>query len=214
MSSTTSSEEEEEEDSLSEDEDPIDVPHTPAPQESRGLYGFALFIIFNLLIVTYFIWLLLPNTSLEDLSYSPPQRYWGLAVPIVATTGLFLFAFCIYPALHGLHETDLGSPSSITDPHAVRIRPEDMKGIPVPLRIQRTLPRDIITRKVATLVKSKTWSVQSISPILPPRKSHSEVLLCTPVAPVGDMDMDLVCRNLYIYGGKRRGAPPRRRRHK
>jgi len=94
--------------------------HTPNPQVSRGIYGFVMYLFFVSFIIVYMLWLLIPVEMTHSWTYEPPQKYWAIAVPIFFCTGLFLFAFCIYPAMCSRHDGALDEPSAVRDKFAVR----------------------------------------------------------------------------------------------
>lgn len=189
--------------------------HTPAPQEARGIYGFALFILMNLCTISYFIWMFLPTKIIQELPYEPPQQYWGLAVPVFLCTCLFLFAFCIYPAVHGLHDGKLDHSSAFTDCHSlprnyfeeqraaarakaqlgmqqrnVRLGRNDQLSLCVSLKDE--------DQRIVTGFENKrhTWAAKNISKqnIRPGFGAD----FCKPVSPVSDMDLDDVCKLLYL----------------
>lgn len=143
--------------------------HTPAPQESRGIYGFVLFVLMNCCTFCYFVWMGLPTDVLESLPYEPPQQYWGLAVPIFLCTLLFLFAFCIYPALHGLQDGEMDDVNSFRDEHS--------------------LPHDYFQ-------KQREKSRKKIKQI--PQQRASASCNLKPVPPVSDLELDDVCQLLYL----------------
>lgn len=190
--------------------------HTPGPQQARGIYGFALFIMMNLCTFFYFIWMLLPTHIIEQLPYEPPQQYWGLAVPIFLCTCLFLFAFCIYPAMHGLQDGKLDHSSAITDCHSLprnyfeeqrataRAKAQlamQQRNVQLGLNDQLSLSMSLKTEhlKLDTGFENKrhTWATKPIS------KQHVRPAgfsadFCKPVSPVFDMDLEDVCKLLYF----------------
>lgn len=103
------------------------IENSPSPQEPRGIYGFVMFTFFCLCNFFYFLWILIPQSWTESWPYEPPQKYWAVAVPILFCTTLFLFAFCIYPAMHSRHDCELNDLSSITDHYAISAKKKAKK---------------------------------------------------------------------------------------
>jgi len=90
--------------------------HTPAPTPSRAVYGFVMFLSFNIFFVVYLIWALVPESYFEQIGIDfLPQRHWAVSVPIYILTVLFVFAFCIYPSLGLLMTPHLNDIRTITD---------------------------------------------------------------------------------------------------
>ncbi|KAJ8931319.1 hypothetical protein NQ314_015781 [Rhamnusium bicolor] len=74
--------------------------HTPAPTPSRAVYGFVLYLSFQIFFIIYLIWALVPEEYFELIGITfLPQRYWAIAVPIYFLIVLTIFAFIIYPSL-------------------------------------------------------------------------------------------------------------------
>lgn len=181
--------------------------HTPSPQEARGIYGFVFFLFLKSFLASYFVWMLLPFSWIEKFPYAPPQQYWGLAVPVFFCTGLFMFAFCIYPALHGLHDGSFDSPSAISDPdshaegHFDQVRSKKGKIVTPGVRRRYSEGRSLkaITPSAEIYEKSKTLSARErkfkemqIRPIRSFPESDTR-----PIPPACDLDLDYVCKKLY-----------------
>lgn len=180
--------------------------HTPTPQEARGIYGFVFFLLLKISIIFYFIWMLLPLSVIQSLPYAPPQQYWGLAVPVFVCTGLFVFAFGIYPALHGLNDCNFDDVSSITDPDS---HSEDYfetvkcKTIAMSTAQQvrrRKSPRKAFKVNTEIHEKSKTLSEKAkkframqIRPMKSFPESDSK-----PIPPACDLELDTVCKRIYM----------------
>lgn len=74
--------------------------HTPAPTPSRAVYGFVMYLSFEIFFIIYLIWAIVPDEYFELVGITfLPQRYWAIAVPIYFLIVLTIFAFIIYPAL-------------------------------------------------------------------------------------------------------------------
>lgn len=74
--------------------------HTPAPTPSRGVYGFVMFLSFQLFFILYLIWALIPERYFFQIGITfLPERHWAITVPIYFLTVLTIFAFIIYPSL-------------------------------------------------------------------------------------------------------------------
>lgn len=74
--------------------------HTPAPTPSRGVYGFVMYLSFQLFFVLYLIWGLTPQKYFIHIGVMfLPERHWAVTIPIYLLTVLTVFAFIIYPSL-------------------------------------------------------------------------------------------------------------------
>jgi hypothetical protein len=158
---------------------PEEQQHTPSPQESRGIYGFALFLMMNCCTLAYFGWtvglpLLVVGTSTSTstwLPYEPPQPYWGLAVPVFLCTALATFAFALYPALHSSHDPkDLHDLATVTDQHSVSQQSQNLSNF---------------VQHFDNKKKKKN-------------QSKEEICRHQPIAPAFDMELDEVCKMLYL----------------
>lgn len=77
------------------------VSPAPSPQRARAVYGFAIYVFFVALFITYCFWVYLPTKFLEDtlgLHYLP-DKYFALSIPIIILSGTWIFAFLIYPSI-------------------------------------------------------------------------------------------------------------------
>lgn len=64
------------------------VEHTPAPSPSRAVYGFAMFLCFNVFFLLYLVWAIVPEKYFEMIGIDfLPQRYWAVSIPIYILTG-------------------------------------------------------------------------------------------------------------------------------
>lgn len=184
--------------------------HTPSPQEARGIYGFVLFLFMKIFLVFYFIWMFLPLTVIQSLPYAPPQQYWGLAVPVFLCTGLFVFAFAIYPSLHGLHDCNFDSPSAITDSDSHsedyfdQVRARRKNDISNVMGRKRKYSQGLSLKTVSNSAefyeKSKTLSAKEkkfremqIRPIRSFPASDTR-----PIPPASDLELDFVCKKIYM----------------
>lgn len=65
---------------------------TPNPHPGRGVYGFALYLFFWILLIIYFIWAFLPNCLLKALHLTYlPSKYWAVSLPL------------LFPIILGVH---------------------------------------------------------------------------------------------------------------
>ncbi|XP_043461136.1 phosphatidylinositol N-acetylglucosaminyltransferase subunit P [Leptopilina heterotoma] len=106
--------------------------HTPAPYAPRSVYGYALYISSNLLILLYLIWAFVPEEFLNDylgLTYWP-SKYWAVAIPVWAIFAILLFGFVIYPAINMLLTPDIDDIRTITDKYSVLECKTTTGGIP------------------------------------------------------------------------------------
>lgn len=72
---------------------------SPAPSPQRAVYGFAIYVFFVSLFITYCLWVYLPTQFLEHtlgLQYLP-DKYFALSIPAIILSGTWIFAFLIYP---------------------------------------------------------------------------------------------------------------------
>ncbi|CAJ0585828.1 unnamed protein product, partial [Mesorhabditis spiculigera] len=72
---------------------PSEEIHTPNPHPARGIYGFVLYIVGWLGLVSYLVWAIVPTPILESFGITyVPAKAWAIAVP------LFVFLLTIiYP---------------------------------------------------------------------------------------------------------------------
>lgn len=74
--------------------------HSPAPEPSRGVYGFALFLFFKIFFILYIMYAVIPEAWFRSIGITYlPKRYWAITFPIFLLTVLAVFAFIIYPSL-------------------------------------------------------------------------------------------------------------------
>jgi len=167
----------------------VELEHSPNPQVSRGVYGFVILLAMVLFIAVYFLWILLPESVTSTWTYEPPQKYWAFAVPIFFCTSLFLFTFCIYPAMHSLHDGKLNELSAVEDSFTVR---STRAGIQIPVfddEMEEVVPRRSSRkrgRKTESTIKFKLYDDENTT-LYPPRE----------IPPAADLDLDQVCKLLY-----------------
>ncbi|XP_018570276.1 phosphatidylinositol N-acetylglucosaminyltransferase subunit P [Anoplophora glabripennis] len=90
--------------------------HTPAPTPTRAVYGFVMYLSFEIFFIIYVIWAIVPEEYLELIGITfLPQRYWAVAVPIYFLIVLTIFAFVIYPALGWSMTPDVDDLRTIKD---------------------------------------------------------------------------------------------------
>lgn len=90
--------------------------HTPAPTPIRAVYGFVMYLSFQIFFIIYLIWALVPEEYFTWIGITfLPQRYWAITVPIYSLTVLTLFAFIIYPSLGLCMTPDLDDWRTIRD---------------------------------------------------------------------------------------------------
>lgn len=90
--------------------------HTPAPTPSRAVYGFVMYLSFQIFFIIYLIWALVPEEYFTWIGITfLPQRYWAITVPVYFLTVLTAFAFIIYPALGLCMTPDLDDQRTIRD---------------------------------------------------------------------------------------------------
>jgi hypothetical protein len=167
----------------------MEVEHSPNPQVSRGVYGFVLYLFFVSFIAIYFLWIIIPTSVTKTWTYEPPQKYWAVAVPVFFCTVLFLFAFCIYPAMNSLHDGRMEEMSSIQDKNS--IPSSILNEIPVydePLDEGRGRRRSlrISGNQVETFADLKLYG------------NNVEVHPQREIPPASDLDINEVCRLLYL----------------
>lgn len=96
--------------------------HTPAPIPTRGVYGFAIFLLFKTLFIIYVIWAYLPLSFLEDvlgLTYLP-NKYFAVFLPILVLVAMTLFAFLIYPSLGISMTLNIDDTRTIKDKYSIK----------------------------------------------------------------------------------------------
>jgi len=162
------------------------IPHSPAPQQSRGIYGFVFFITWNLLIFFYFIWIILPTEWTRTLPYEPPQIYWAAALPIYFCTCLFFFAFCIYPALHSRHDGELDDQNSITDNFSLPKSQHDQDQEEKKVNMERIV-----------LPASTSFTNMRIPFSSNSKKSSKKDSIQAQIPQISDLDLIDVCKILY-----------------
>nr|XP_012134644.1 PREDICTED: phosphatidylinositol N-acetylglucosaminyltransferase subunit P isoform X2 [Megachile rotundata] len=93
--------------------------HTPAPYGPRSVYGYALYIGSNMLLLLFLVWAIIPDQILHNLGLTYwPSKYWAVAIPVWALTALATFAFIIYPAINLSMTPDIDDIRTITDQHS------------------------------------------------------------------------------------------------
>ena len=105
---------------------------TPAPYGPRSVYGYALYIGSNMLLLLYFIWAFVPDEILHEtlgLTYLP-SKYWAVALPIWILMAIAVFAFAIYPAINMTLTPDIDDPRTITDQYCLEQRKSIPGGVP------------------------------------------------------------------------------------
>ncbi|XP_058800865.1 phosphatidylinositol N-acetylglucosaminyltransferase subunit P [Phymastichus coffea] len=105
---------------------------TPAPYRPRSVYGYAMYIGFNFLLLLYLIWAFIPDVILHEtlgLTYWP-SKYWAVALPIWILTAIAVFAFAIYPAINMSMTPEIDDPRTIIDEHGLEQRNSIPGGIP------------------------------------------------------------------------------------
>ncbi|XP_033162834.1 phosphatidylinositol N-acetylglucosaminyltransferase subunit P [Drosophila mauritiana] len=88
--------------------------HTPAPTPHRAVYGFAFYMLFTVLFLTYVTWALLPVEF--GLHSYLPDKYFAVFVPFLVLVFAWFFAFLIYPAINLSMTVDVDSIASVVDP--------------------------------------------------------------------------------------------------
>lgn len=90
--------------------------HTPAPTQSRGVYGFVMYLSFQSFFILYLIWALIPEKYFIQIGITfLPERHWAITVPIYSLTVLTVFAFVIYPSLGLCMTPDIDDLRTIRD---------------------------------------------------------------------------------------------------
>lgn len=90
--------------------------HTPAPTPTRAVYGFVMYLSFEIFFIIYLIWAIVPDEYFELVGITfLPQRYWAVAVPIYFLIVLTIFAFVIYPAMGWYMTPDVDDLRTIRD---------------------------------------------------------------------------------------------------
>ncbi|CAG9769200.1 unnamed protein product [Ceutorhynchus assimilis] len=109
--------------------------HTPAPTPSRAVYGFVMFLSFNIFFLVYLVWAIVPETYFEQIGIDfLPQRHWAVSIPIYFLTVLAIFAFLIYPSLGLLMTPDIDDLQTITDEVGSRRKKNGMKLHTTPIK--------------------------------------------------------------------------------
>jgi phosphatidylinositol N-acetylglucosaminyltransferase subunit P len=96
--------------------------HTPAPTPSRAIYGFALYLLFKSLFITYVVWVFVPEDFMHTklgLTYLP-DKYFALYIPILVLCAVTFFAFFIYPSLSLSMTADIDHVSTIRDKFSIK----------------------------------------------------------------------------------------------
>lgn len=92
--------------------------HTPAPTPSRGVYGFVMYLSFQLFFILYLLWALIPEKYFLYIGITfLPLRHWAVTVPIYLLTVLTIFAFIIYPSLGLVMTPNVDDLRTIRDKH-------------------------------------------------------------------------------------------------
>jgi len=74
--------------------------HSPAPTPSRAVYGYLLYLLGQVGLLVYLVWLLVPAPLLLRLGLDFfPQPYWAVALPIYLAVLFVVFVLVVYPAL-------------------------------------------------------------------------------------------------------------------
>lgn len=95
--------------------------HTPAASQSRGIYGFVVYLLFSTLFVLYVLWAFIPIDIFEKIGITElPNKYFALFVPILILTATFMFGFFIYPSITFIMTSEIDSIETITDRYAVK----------------------------------------------------------------------------------------------
>ncbi|KAJ8668114.1 hypothetical protein QAD02_009777 [Eretmocerus hayati] len=105
---------------------------TPAPYGPRSVYGYAMYIGSNMLLLLYLVWAFVPVEFLHEklgLTYWP-SKYWAVALPIWFLTAIAVFAFAIYPAINMTLTPNIDDPRTITDEYCLEQRKSTPSGIP------------------------------------------------------------------------------------
>ncbi|CAK1581893.1 unnamed protein product [Parnassius mnemosyne] len=152
--------------------------HSPAPTPARSLYGFFMYLFSKIALTIYCIWATVPDHYLHYLNiYYYPQKYWSTAVPIQFLVGLTIFAFFIYPSSNLMLTSTIDSCNTIAGP----LSPNNLK----------------------TNVKhiSGTASCVCVDERYCMKFSHPSIIKRNTVAPLQDLNIQFVCRKLYLNRG-------------
>jgi len=96
----------------------VEEQHSPAPTPSRAVYGFLLYLISNFMLISYFVWALVPDPLLAALGLDfLPQKYWAVALPLFLSLVFFIFLVVVYPSLGRLRNP--GNCDFATDRHTI-----------------------------------------------------------------------------------------------
>ncbi|KAL1513181.1 hypothetical protein ABEB36_002626 [Hypothenemus hampei] len=102
--------------------------HSPAPTSSRAVYGFAMFLSFNIFFFLYLIWAIVPDTYFKQIGIDfLPQRRCAIWIPMGIIISLVVFAVFIYPSLGLLMTPNLNDLRTITDSIGTRRKKNGMK---------------------------------------------------------------------------------------
>lgn len=102
--------------------------HTPAPTPSRGVYGFVMYLSFQLFFILYLIWALIPERYFIQIGITfLPERHWAITVPIYLLTVLTVFAFVIYPSLGLCMTPKVDDLRTIRDEHVSEKKPDNVR---------------------------------------------------------------------------------------
>ncbi|XP_011495402.1 PREDICTED: phosphatidylinositol N-acetylglucosaminyltransferase subunit P [Ceratosolen solmsi marchali] len=105
---------------------------TPAPYAPRSVYGYAMYIGSNMLLLLYLVWAFVPEEFLHEklgLTYWP-SKYWAVALPVWILTAIAVFAFAIYPAINISMTPNIDDLRTITDEYCLERRESIPGGIP------------------------------------------------------------------------------------
>lgn len=75
--------------------------HTPSPRPARAVYGFVLHFLIKTTQAVYVFWSYMPHKILEEnlgLGYLPNQ-YFAFYLPTLIFFSVWIFIFCLYPAV-------------------------------------------------------------------------------------------------------------------
>jgi len=74
--------------------------HSPAPTPSRAVYGFLLYLLGQVSLLLYLVWVLVPDHLLLQAGLDfLPQKYWAVAIPIYLSMLFFVLVLIVYPSL-------------------------------------------------------------------------------------------------------------------
>ncbi|KAH8247816.1 hypothetical protein KR038_010170 [Drosophila bunnanda] len=88
--------------------------HSPAPTPHRAIYGFAFYMLFTVLFITYVAWALLPFEF--GLHSYLPDKYFAVFIPFLVLVFAWFFAFLIYPAINLSMTVNVDAIASVVDP--------------------------------------------------------------------------------------------------